>query len=118
MARSEGTPVVEVLLDRPRRLAFTLGAMRRLREKLGEAGEIDVTDRATMLDRLAIYVWACLVREDREGLSPEDIEDMIPYGNIPAVGDSIKRMVDASMPEASEGKAAGAAKRPKKKSRR
>jgi hypothetical protein len=80
----ENVPTATILLDRPRTIAFTLSAMRRIRESGRTIGD-ETIDEAAMVDHIGAYVWAMLVNEDREGLTIEDVEDMLHPGNLPAV---------------------------------
>jgi hypothetical protein len=80
MSLPENVPVETLVLDKPRRLAFTLGALRRLRQHNGYAYDAQVVE--TSIDRIPVYVWAMLIPEDRDNLTVEDIEDMLHYGNV------------------------------------
>lgn len=83
----ENVPVVEIVLDRPRKMALTLGAMRRIQEQTGQpVTELGELLKNNPLEHLGGLIWAALVNEDREGLKSEDIEEMLHLGNLePAI---------------------------------
>lgn len=92
----ENVPTVVINLDRPRRIAFTLGAMRRVKQMTGHA----VTDQQSELtDVIGTYIWAMLIEEDRKDVTVEQIEDMIYPGNLDAVTAAFNEVVAASTPE-------------------
>lgn len=106
MPLPENVPTVLVTLDRPRRMALTLGAMRRVKEQTG----LSVTDLDTMpederLARFHEFVWALLVNEDREGLTPADLEEMIHAGNLEHVAEAFVAVLYSSAPKGAEGNA-------------
>lgn len=80
MPLPENVPFETLELDKPRRLAFTLGALRRLRQHNGYAYDAQVVE--TTVERIGVYVWAMLIPEDRDNLTVEDVEDMLHYGNL------------------------------------
>jgi hypothetical protein len=91
-ALPENVPTVTVELDRPRTLAFTLGAMRRIKEATGRSiSEIQETD--IQPETFGSYIWALLVNEDRAGLTVEDIEEMVHAGNLRAVSAALQELV-------------------------
>lgn len=94
---AEGTPIVTIQLDAPRELGFTLGALRRVREKLGTL-EVDLEKPEGSM-ALPTYIWACLPAADRKDLSIEQIEDMIHPGNMGAIAEALGRLFRASSPE-------------------
>lgn len=94
----EGIPTVMVKLDRERPLAFTLGALRRVREKLGNL-DIDL-DRPESMVALPTYIWACLSAVGRKELSVEQVEDLIHPGNMGAISDALTKLFQASQPDA------------------
>ena len=69
---------VLVVLDRPRRLRYTLGTLRRIREEFGEA----VLSSGVAEDKLAKILWYGL-RTDDPSLKPEDIEELIDLQQLP-----------------------------------
>lgn len=90
----EGTPVVTITLDKPREFALTLGTRQRLREQLG-AEEID----EQRPEQLAVLLWACLGKEGRQEISPEDIADMIHLDNMEAIAAAVRRLRKVSDPD-------------------
>lgn len=119
MAENVPTAVVN-LGGRKRTLAFTIGAMRRIRETMGHAklGEISLGGD-TVVDRLAGYMWCLLIKEDREGLTIEDVEEMIFPGNIPALTEAFMSLMPvAKKSEDDAGKAPRKTATPKKRKRR
>lgn len=99
MAFAEGVPTVTVTLDQPRELGFTLGAMRRIREKLGSL-ELDLSDEQKQLQSIPTLVWACMDADARAVLSVEDVEEMIHPGNLGPISDAIHELLERSQPEA------------------
>lgn len=95
---AEGTPTVSVTLDKPRELAFTLGALRRVREKLGSL-DIPTDDSPESLAALPHIVWACLDASGRKEVTVEQIEDLIHPGNMAAVSEAITKLFRASTPD-------------------
>lgn len=93
----EGTPTATVTLDKPRELGFTLGALRRVREKLGTL-EVNL-DKPEGSMALPTYIWACLPASARKDLSIEQIEDMIHPGNMQTIADALGKLFKASTPE-------------------
>lgn len=78
MALPEAVPTAEIQLDRPRKLAFTLGAMKRIRQVLGrELGD----EGGSITDDIGGILWAMLVKEDRGDITPDDIDDMLTPGD-------------------------------------
>jgi hypothetical protein len=67
-----GTPVQ---LDRERRLRYTLGTKRRIREEFGKPLE-DVLKAGPTEEELAKILWHGLVENDPE-LKPGDVEEII-----------------------------------------
>lgn len=97
---AEGMPTVTVTLDRERELGFTLGAMRRIRDRLGT---VEFDPNSDDLERvLPAYVWACLPSSGRAELSPERIEDLIHFGNMQQVVEALSRLLARSLPEEQE----------------
>lgn len=93
----EGVPTVTVQLDKPRELAFTLGALRRAREKLGDF-DLDV-DKLESLAALPALLWACLSAEGRKQITVEQIEDMIHPGNMDVISEAVRKLFRKSQPE-------------------
>jgi hypothetical protein len=101
----EGTPTAVLQLDKPRTLGFTMGAMRRIKDKVGSL-EIPVgADGKIPLDRaleiMPTWIWACLEAPDRAEISVEQLEDMLHPGNLPQLTEAIVSLFKASSPEAS-----------------
>lgn len=89
-------PSVVVNLDRPRRIAFTLGAMRRIKQATGKS----VTDEGSELtDVMGAFIWAMLIEEDRKDVTVEQVEDMIWPGNLDEVTAAFNQVVGQSTPE-------------------
>ena len=100
MAFAEGVPTVEVQLDKPRSLGFTLGSMRRSME---ERRKRNVPEDAPEALTLALDVWACLDGESRAEISIEQIEEMVHVGNIKAVSASFAELFRLSNPDGEAG---------------
>lgn len=111
MSFPEGTPTVEVVLDQPRTLGFTLGAMRRIKETLGTL-EIDTeAGDEGLVTTLPSYIWACMDAEGRAALSIEQVEDMIHPRNMGPISQALRDLFEQSAPEGAEGNAGSAAKK-------
>lgn len=102
MPFAQNVPQAEVVLDRPRVLAYTLGAMRRVREKLGHELEGSI-----QLNEMGQVVWAMLDEDGRNELSSDQVEDLIHPGNISAITATVVALITGSTPESkgAEGKA-------------
>lgn len=119
MALPENVPVVTVDLDQPRRMALTLGAMRRLKEQTGLAimdlGEFPADK---LMESLGKLIWSCLINEDRVGLTVDDVEELIHPGNLGAAAEALGHLMASLNQKGAEGNAPAAAKtqaaRPKK----
>jgi hypothetical protein len=104
MSFAEGTQTATITLNGQRHtLGFTLGAMRRIKERLGtlEMGESE----EEQIQAIPAYVWSCMTAADRESLSVEDIEESIHPHNLTAISDAIAALFEASQPEGEAGKA-------------
>jgi len=75
-------------LDRPRRIALTLGALRRMREQdvsLEQVLQAGPDASSDPFESLGIIVWCALVNGDREDLDPTQMEEMIELSAIPSI---------------------------------
>lgn len=104
---TEGTPTVTINLDKPRTLAFTLGAMRRAQE-LGVLS-VDVTDGTALMLAMPQYVWACLSNADRKELSVDEIAELMNPNNVQSISAALGELFKVSLPENPEGNASPAA---------
>lgn len=105
MSLPEAVPTVEIVLDKPRRMALTLGALRRIQEQTGRA--VDTLNEVLQNDPLTHIgglIWASLVNEDRAGITRDDVEEMLHMGNLEAAVASFHELL-AAMAEGVEGKA-------------
>lgn len=102
----EGTPTAVLQLDKPRTLGFTMGAMRRIKERLGTLDMPIGTDGKIPLDKaldlMPTWIWACMDAPDREEVTVEQLEEMMHPGNLQAISESIVGLFRASNPEASK----------------
>ena len=103
-------PTRTIDLDRPRTIALTLGALRRIKEATGSL-DIELTDEA-IFDRAPALVWAALVDEDRD-VAPEQIADMLHAGNLAQVVEALGALAEASQPKGAEGNAVPAPRKVK-----
>jgi hypothetical protein len=109
--RAQNVPTTELDLGKPRTLAFTLGAMQRIKEKTGHsvlelaaaAKDRDGSLGATMLDQIHVWIWAMMEKTDRGELSPEDVADLLHPGSLPAITEAIGSLFRQSMPESPRG---------------
>lgn len=102
----ENVPTATVKLDKERRIAFTLGAMRRIKEATNKDLETAL-DETTLFETLGPIIWALLVKEDREGLTAADVEDMIAPSMIGTLVEAVGKLATGSV-DAAEGKAEAA----------
>ncbi|HEX6924354.1 MAG TPA: hypothetical protein VF167_02940 [Longimicrobiaceae bacterium] len=103
MALAANVPTAQVELDRNRTIAFTIGAMRRVKELTGRSITAGIEE-----EDVGRVVWAMLTEEDRADLTPEQVEDMIHPGNLGAVTAAIARLSGDA--EGAEGNARPAGK--------
>lgn len=104
MALPENVPSQLISLDRPRRIALTLGAIRRLQEQTGRPiTELSKLLEEGRLDHLHRLIWSCLVNGDREGVTPEDMEEMLHPGNLQDAIEAFASLMEASTPKGAEG---------------
>lgn len=108
MKLPESVPQAVVVLDKPRTMAFTFGAMRRIKQVSGHSLDDPEAPRA-VTDVIGFYIWALLVEEDRGELTVENVWDLLHPGNIDAVTASFTELVGAGTGNGSdEGKAPAA----------
>lgn len=100
MPFAEGIPTVEVKLDKPRALGFTLGSLRRVKDRLGTL-DVKVEGPEGLL-ALPTCVWASLDAEGRKELTVEQIEDMIYPGNMQEISTAVAQLFKQSTPDAKE----------------
>lgn len=94
-------PRAVVDLDRPRTITLQLSALKRIREATGSL-DIDLAEDA-IFERAPEIIWAALIDEDREGLTPDDVRGMIHAGNLASVIESLSGLVVSSTPKGAEG---------------
>jgi hypothetical protein len=94
---AEGMPTATVKLDKPREIGFTLGALRRVKEKLGRL-DFDLAGAGASM-ALPTYVWACLPASGRKELTIEQVEDLIHPGNMNEISDALGVLFKASTPD-------------------
>lgn len=109
---AQNVQTVTIALDRPRSMALTLGAMRRIKEATGRSiTELQQGERGIEVEHVGAYIWAMLVNADREGLSVEDVEEMIRPRDLPEVTAAFAKLFTA----ASEGAEGNAPRKDRKK---
>lgn len=105
-------PEVEIVLDKPRHLLVSMGALLRFKKETGKdplkkevMSQIseDLINR-TLTEDIFILIWACLRHEDKT-LTIEQVEDAITPGNLGAVSDKLFEAFQAAMPEVKSGEA-------------
>ena len=101
MDKSKMIPVVDVKLDRPRKLKYDFKAMRLIEKETSKNmlnpkiwQEMNATD-------LSIFVWAGLKHED-PNLTVEHVEEMLHPGNMAETIYKVGEAWGLSMPEAKE----------------
>lgn len=88
-------PTRVVGLDRPRTMALTLAALRRIKEATGSF-DMELSEDA-VFERAPALVWASLIDEDREDVSPQDVEGMLHAGNLGEVVSALEHLARTSM---------------------
>ena len=111
MSLPPNIPTRTVELDRPRTIALTLAALKRIRDVTGSL-DMSLTEEA-IFDRAPSLVWAALVDGDREDLTPDDVANMLHAGNLAQVVEALGGLATESHPKGSEGKAVPAPKKVK-----
>lgn len=100
--RAAHTPTVTIHLDRPRTLAFTLGAVQRIKDATGIsvlalARQGEGALKEALMDHIGVFLWAMLVKEDRD-ITAEDLADLIHLGNLDQVATQLGGLMGASAP--------------------
>lgn len=90
----EATPRFSLELDKPRTHALTLRACRLIEESTGHS----ITDVVGLLESapltyLGRVLWATLLESDREGLTVEEVEEMIHPGNLLAAIETMQQLL-------------------------
>lgn len=91
MALAANVPTAVVELDRPRTVAFTIGAMRRFKEEAGYS-----VTKGVEPEDIGRLLWATLVDEDRGDISVDAVESLLHTGNIEAVGEILSSLQGAA----------------------
>lgn len=101
MAKSKMIPIVDVELDRPRKLKYDFKAMRLIEKETGKNTlnskiwqEMNATD-------LSIFLWAGLKHEDPD-LTVEQVEEILHPGNMAETIYKVGEAWGLSMPEAKD----------------
>jgi len=102
ISKSKTIAVVGIELDKPRKLKYTNGALRKFQEK---------TDRKALklkpdefADYLSELIWCGLLHEDKE-INIEQVDEMIGPTNLHYVMDKLSEAWGMAMPEPTEGNA-------------
>ena len=95
-------PGVDVELGgKARRLRMTLGSLARFQKETGvNFFEVGVQYKGSPVELQAL-VWACLV-VDSPDLTPENVGDLIPFGEIERVTTALTEGWTAATPEGSD----------------
>jgi len=93
--------IAMIELDEPRPASFTLGAMCSFKEETGE----ELSTLGTNLSPVHIraFLWACLRVHDK-AITIEEVGDLIPIEDFPAIVDQLMSLADDSSPEPSDSK--------------
>lgn len=78
------TKGVPLMLDRERHLRFSLGTIRRLKDKLGKTA----LEEGVSTDLLAELLWFGLTHEDAD-LTVEQVEEMVDLEHLTEVMDAV-----------------------------
>jgi hypothetical protein len=96
----ESVPQAEIMLDKPRTIAFTFGAMRRIKQHTGKA--LDDEREQGVSDVLGTWIWAMLSEDDRKELSLENVWDCLHPGNVEEISAAFNALVGGE-PSSSNG---------------
>lgn len=94
---AEGTPTVTVQLGgKSYMLGWTWAAKRRVKERLKPEDPFE--------DNIATVLWAAMDKESREGISVEEIEELVHSGNEAEVVGKFSELFVKSEPKEEPGK--------------
>jgi hypothetical protein len=99
MSKSKMIPVVDIELDRPRKLKYTNGALRKFQEKAGKSALKMKPEEFG--DYMTELLWAGLLHED-SSLTFEQADELIGPGNYQYVMGCISEAWGVAMPKPSE----------------
>jgi len=99
ISKSKTIAIVDIELDKPRKLKYTNGALRKFQEK---------TDRKALklkpdefADYLSELIWCGLLHEDKE-ITIEQVDEMIGPSNAPYAMNKMSEAWGTAMPEPKE----------------
>ncbi|MCW2278739.1 hypothetical protein [Heliophilum fasciatum] len=79
--------IVEIELDKPRNLRYTLNALAEIEDKLGvNVGEMDGANLG--IKAIRVILWAGLIHEDTE-LTETQVGEMVDFENFAQVQEKI-----------------------------
>ncbi len=93
---------VLLVLDKPRRLRFTMSAIKKMREAFGD----DALTDGIEVDSISKMVWFGLIHEDPD-LTPEAVDDMIDLQNLEEVSAAVSEATGRRARVEVEGKQLG-----------
>lgn len=98
---AENVPTRTIVLGgKPRKLAFTIGAIRRIKAATGKQ-KIDLG--AELVERIGTYTWCMLLdREYRESVTIEDIEELLSFDMLSDVTDAFVALISGDKKDASD----------------
>ena len=94
----ELTPLVEIILDKPRHLKLTLGGMKKFQEATGKSLLKGFNFNEMNEGELIAFIWACLVWEDRK-LTVEDVGYLLDVSKLSEVTGKLQQAVSLASPE-------------------
>lgn len=104
MSLPENVPTRTITLDRPRRIALTLGATRRMKETGVNTNMLFSQDGKddTLLDHLSTLLWCMLVEDDRGDVTPGDLDELIPITRMPEIQIAIFELIAGEQEQAAD----------------
>ena len=88
-------PFVEINLDKPRRLRYTINALVALEEKLGKP--ISAIDRTKIgIKEFRLLLWAGLIHED-PNLTEEKVGELMDEADINYIAEKINEAIQISL---------------------
>lgn len=99
------TPPIEIVLDRPRTVRFTMGTVRRILADKGE-GFLSGQAEGSELDHFSYLLWRGLQHED-PALTQEQSDDLVGLEQLGEVKTAVLRALGQDLPEKQEEGAGG-----------
>lgn len=89
---------VEIKLDKPRRLRYTLNSLALIEERYGDVQKAIESLQAGKLSVIRTILWAGLVHED-ETLTENQVGDLVEISDLQQVTEKINQAFARAVPE-------------------